>query len=766
MTTRRIRAVAVCVLAICCTYCLFSDEQRVIPDLVGNTDSLHSLAGAWSYAMTDDPDYSRPELDDSAWQKADFPFASISLDPKSGGYMWLRKKFTFESPVNNKLMGIASNSLPDACELFLNGTLIGRSGGMPPAAYFSSTFIPRFFSIPSALFRNDSDNVLALRIYSKTASVTFDRIYIANEKPAKDFYLSRYFFNVVIGLFAGLLSLIMSIYFFLMYILNKEEQFYFFLALSTFLYGLYGILSFFDTPLFDYFYFYVLTRVTLRLAMVCYLLFILDFFRIHNKPVIRNTILAVGLVTSAAEFFLPGYEAMNAYNSILYLGLVMPIILAIFILSVYATAKNLNKYGKILIVGISAVIATGLHDLIFALSSSMPLMWLSTVGSLFFNVALFTVVAVRYMDLKKESETNSTNVSSKNRILEVMFTDTSDVSENITETSGSLDRSIEEAAEATMRLVMLNDSAVFQVSEQVKNIDTNTTHITAVLDSIAEIVTHVDRQAALVAENTRGIGNIVTLLTSVRELTLDAVKIMDGLSDEAGHGNDAVGLSAAAMAEIEESSVSVRSLVNMINDIAARTNLLAINAAIEAAHAGASGKGFAIVASEIRKLASDSTSNIKMIMGHIDNMFDKIGKGVEHSDDVRKSITGIFKGIGDTEKIIADISGAAKEQFDAARDISGSVNALVTATDTVKTLIYRHREESEHIKTSLRQLKDISFSIDTMIKDQIEGSRKIMSSIENNKRISDKNQQVLLKLNSIIKRFGADRLGAGSLKPA
>ena len=172
-------------------------------------------------------------------------------------------------------------------------------------------------------------------------------------------------------------------------------------------------------------------------------------------------------------------------------------------------------------------------------------------------------------------------------------------------------------------------------------------------------------------------------------------RVVHHTADEISRVADAVNTSAATIRELEGFSSDISAIVEVIREIAEQTNLLALNAAIEAARAGEQGRGFAVVADEVRKLAERTSNSTQQISGMIEkvqhgaqravavmeNGVTQVAEGVQLAHKAGDSIAAIESTSGQVVHTVAEISSALREQAMAAKQIAQNVERVAQMTE-------------------------------------------------------------------------------------
>lgn len=244
-----------------------------------------------------------------------------------------------------------------------------------------------------------------------------------------------------------------------------------------------------------------------------------------------------------------------------------------------------------------------------------------------------------------------------------------DLSVQLTQDLGELDgirKSFNEAISTMSRVIE-------GVAERSQALQDETGEINSATTDLAN---RTERQATTLADAAASIEELTASVKSAALLAIGARNMVGDARTNATRSSDIVRNAVAAMDEISASSKKISSITGLIDEIAFQTNLLALNAGVEAARAGDAGRGFSVVASEVRALAQRSSNAARDIATLISESSDQVGRGVRMVGQAGDALQQIGESVNTIHDKVNDIATSAQEQSTALAEVNGALNRL------------------------------------------------------------------------------------------
>ena len=212
-------------------------------------------------------------------------------------------------------------------------------------------------------------------------------------------------------------------------------------------------------------------------------------------------------------------------------------------------------------------------------------------------------------------------------------------------------------------------------------------------------------------------GAIEELTAAVEEIADQTRKNATGATRASGHsrdarehaltGNDRMKDLQQAMAEISEASDNISKIIKVIDEIAFQTNILALNASVEAARAGQYGKGFSVVAEEVRNLAQRSAASASETTALIEGSIEKVRHGTKLADEAAQALDRIVAGIEEVDDLVAAIAKASGDQATASAQVSAGIEQVSQVVQTNSATAQESAATSEELSSHATILKDM-----------------------------------------------------------
>jgi methyl-accepting chemotaxis protein len=310
-------------------------------------------------------------------------------------------------------------------------------------------------------------------------------------------------------------------------------------------------------------------------------------------------------------------------------------------------------------------------------------------------------------------ETTQEEISALVQAIQDKAHDLSSVGRELTETMG-------QSAETVSRIKDGADGMREKALRQNESVTETNAAMSQIIANIDKLNTNIEAQADSVSQSSSAVEQMTANIASVTKSLIENERNINNLAAASEKGHTALQQVSMAIQSVVQESERLLEINKVIQNIASQTNLLAMNAAIEAAHAGDVGRGFAVVADEIRKLAESSSGQAKMvsnvlktIKGSLDGISGSTSIALSNFDEIDKEV----KTVSDQETIIRN---AVEEQDSGSRAILETIAHSKDITQNV-------RQSSEEMLANSRSVIDEGKSLETLAGDLSGGMKGIAS---------------------------------------
>lgn len=723
---------------------LYPQENLIINNF--NDDLTLLLEKGWEYAIGDILDFNKNSTYNLIWEKSDFPIKSKIQDKDK--IVYLRNKFILSENAEKSDMYLWFKKLEGAMEVYVNDVLIEKFGKLPPD-YFRSAYDDDLAIIPSGILKNNEPNIIMIKYSFSGQNLLFDQCYFVGKTKYETLKPLSYFLNITLyQMFTGIL-LFVTLFVIFLFIRNPKNYEYIFFGLGTFFFSIYLSQFYIENSIVDFLITSAIFHGAIFPALMCFIIFLSLFYKFTKRRLFYYLTTIFALFLYGGMFLQKDAQAQGNWFNIS-LSYLLYTLVVILVMSIKAKNKG-NRYALPVVIGLLATIPAAIYDSVYSFLGKAPLTWFQGIALIFFILSMFYSIAKTLIDLYQDVENKSAQILINKENLEMLIKKSARVSDQLIVTGENLNENINTASIITNDLLGYNKKFDKTIIEEKKLIDNINKSISDISRSIIDLNMGIISQAELIESSSLSINKLSESIKSMKELSENAENISNDTYSVVKSGYDKVSKTEKAIKELEKDSSAIMTTMNIIEDISERTNILAMNAAIEAARAGKYGEGFGIIAKEVRNLASGTKKNSLDIRKYLQTILLRIKEFVKEYSVLITELEKIMDFTNKTKTIIDDINIAINEEDAATVNILESTKKLNDYKGEIVAISKNQTTMSSIIQKSCENLETANNVILDTLQSQNSSNVKFFDIIAKLKDISQKNLDMSNTLNEAIK---------------
>lgn len=708
-------------------------------------DVMEAVAPDWKLKFGDDKNWAlMPYSDTDSWTDVKLP-GSVAVSDKSDIF-WLKSKIEVPSIFTNQDIYLEFGRCTAALEIYVNGIRMGTHGTIEPefnVSHVSNTLV----YIPGSAVKNGSVDI-SLRCRAGSTHGTFEQFYLVDKARYYKTFLYQRFLNTTVYYMMAAICLFIGLYFVFQYFSDNKEKSSRSFSIMLFTISVYFLDMATDVNFIPFIWQITISRLCLVCSIACLTVFIRQFFKRPYK-VVRVIVLIILAFVAAA--FIYCTQSLLMHEKIFTISLI-PIFAGVIYLYVVLIKEAVahTKNARKILAGITIGLTFGIHDIIYQIRGDIPFAWLQGFSFFFIDATMFFVVAVENIQNKEKiNDFIATTSSQRDKLNEVLAT-ASKLSSETMEISTSLDESVVKVAESVDLSVKEAVNIAAFIETQNNAVKNTSLALGNLVESVRTVNGEVQAETDIMNEAVKETKLMIDGVNQVADAISSTAEFSSSLGDLTKTSENDVALLVSAMESIKNASGEILGVVQIVTDFAQQTNMLAMNASIEAAHAGISGKGFAVIAHEIKTLAAASSNQADKIKDIVTIIDTDIGKGFDLSLRVKEALAKISKEAVDSSSQINESVESMQLQRQAGKRISEATATMSASALNVKRETDQQYSYSQQASSNMTELSDVAERARAAVADINSRNRLLSEQTEALKQLAHRAKDAAEGLNELI----------------
>ena len=662
--------------------------------------------GEWKFIYGDDLNFKNISFNDAGWQTIT---PQCQIETGENHWLWLRKTIQLSADKRGKRLYFNPGQTEGAAEYYVNGILVCTKGALPPTehiAYNKSSVI----TIDEELTKSGTICV-AYRIYAPQTFVKLRTPYFCSQQTAaKTNYLKNVLNLQLYSIFAAL-SLFIGFYSLSQYLGNRKALYYLMYALSTIFVAVY----FYDMATESAVLPIQVLRPIARTCLPVSLLFLLMFLKAYTTGTISKLMRTAVYIADALAALGYALTLNNTHlaGTVFNICLIPAIVTLVYglILLVKALRRKEKEIVPIL-VGIAVSFGLAGHDIIVQVAGKTPFVWLQGYAFFILDISIFIALAMRAARSQREFEELVAQTASQHEKLSGIFENAKSLASDTSKIAYNLNNSVVQLSAGSAKTLSDSKGIAGAISQQKNTLNDAANVIGSLVNSLISSQKELQNEAESIGKSAAQTFDLIRGFDEVNKGINGAAVFAQQLNGISNAGAENMNKLSSSMQKVQESSQEILKITGVLDDFAERTNLLAMNASIEAAHAGEAGKGFSVVANEIKNLAAASSQQSAKIAEIVTEVAQAIGEGVGLCKLVNNSLSKIKEESNVTAEQVKNSAEQMSEKQREGYKIAEESKIVAGYANQMRQSAQSQTEYSEKVKDGMQALMQVSATVE------------------------------------------------------